>query len=130
MYILLLIILPPVNDAFVWAIFCYYKSPCFPVGSFRKRQQLTREQQRIICFQDVRAKISILVINTGPSETNHMRCRHVILEGCYQLFINSTLNSSCGSLKEKQIYVKKCIIFLAVNKLILWNKSERLKKIS
>jgi hypothetical protein len=31
-------------------------------------------------------------------------------EGCYQLFINFSLNSSFGQLKQKQICVNKCII--------------------
>jgi len=57
-----------------------------------------------------------------------MRGRQVVREGCYQLFIHSTLNSSFGSLKGKQFYVKKCIISLAVNKLLLRNKSEKLRK--
>jgi hypothetical protein len=74
------------------------------------------------------AEISILVINTNPSETNQMRGGQVVREGSYQLFINSTLNSSCGSLKEKVFYVKKCIISLAVNKLLLRNKSEKRRK--
>jgi hypothetical protein len=58
------------------------------------------------------------VISTDPSETNQMRGGQVVLEGCYQLFVNSTLNSSCGPLKKK-LYMKKCIIFLAVNDLRL-----------
>ena len=39
----------------------------------------------------------------------------VVLEGCYQLFINSSLNSSCGQLKVKHIYVKKWIISLTLH---------------
>jgi len=49
--------------------------------------------------QDVGAEISILVISTDPSETIQMRGGQVVLEGCYQLFINSSLNSFCGQLK-------------------------------
>jgi len=54
----------------------------------------------MFCFQETGAEISILVINTDPSDTVRIRCRQVVLEGFYQLFINSTLNSSCGQLKE------------------------------
>jgi hypothetical protein len=61
-------------------------------------------QRQKICVQDVGAKISIFVISTDPSETIRMRGGQVVLEGCYQLFINSTLNSFCGQLKEKHFY--------------------------
>jgi hypothetical protein len=41
-----------------------------------------------------------------------MRGGQVVLEGCYQLFIDSTLDSSCGQLKEKKtLLLKESIIF-------------------
>jgi hypothetical protein len=46
------------------------------------------------------------VISTEPSDTIQMRGWQVVLEGCYQLFVNSTLSSSCGQLIEKQLYIK------------------------
>jgi hypothetical protein len=113
------IVSPPVYEAFERAIFGDYKSPWIPVGSSRKLHNLTSGRQRKKCGKDIRAEISILVISTDPSESIHMRGGQVVLEGSYQLFVNSILNSSCGQLKEKQTYVKKCIISLAVNKLRL-----------
>jgi hypothetical protein len=57
------------------------------------------------------------VINTDPSETLQMPGGQLFLEGFYQLFINSSLNSSCGQLKEKHICEKKCIISLTLHTL-------------
>ena len=57
-----------------------------------------------MCVQDVVVEISIVVIGTVPSETIWMRGGQDVLEGCYQLFINSTLNSFCGQLKEKRFF--------------------------
>ena len=94
------IVSPPVNYSFVWAIFGYYKSPWIPVGSVRKWHQLTRQQDRKICVHVVYAEKSIVVISTDSPDTVWVRDGHVVLEGCYQLFINCTLNSSCGQLKE------------------------------
>jgi len=59
-----------------------------------------------MCVPEFRAEISIVVISTDPSETINMRSGQVVLEGCYQLFINSSLNSFCGQLKDKQFYLK------------------------
>jgi len=74
------------------------------VGSVRKWHQMTGQQQGKFCDHDVWAEISILVLSTDPSETINMRGGKVVLEGFYQLFINSSLNSSCGQLKEKHFY--------------------------
>jgi hypothetical protein len=45
------------------------------------------------------------VISTDPSAAIHIRGGLVVFEGCYQLFINSTLKFSCGQLEEKK-YIK------------------------
>jgi len=70
------------------------------VGSVRKWHQLTGQRTKIYFG----AEKSILVISTDPSETSNTRGGQVVLEGFYQLFINSSLNSSCGQLKEKHFY--------------------------
>ena len=101
----------PVNETFVWAIFGDYKSPWNPVGCVRKCHHLTGKRQPKICIQNVWAEISVVVISTDPSEAVWNRCGQVVLEGCYQLFINNTLSSSCGQLKDKH-FLRKCIIFL------------------
>ena len=118
LYIWLQFILsPPVNYPFVWAVFRDHKSPLNVVGSVRKWHQLTRQRQRKTCDQEVGTKISILVINTGPSETVWMRGWQVVDKWSYQLFINSTLKSSCGQLKEKHFCWRNAPFSLAVNKL-------------
>ena len=91
-----------------------------PVGSVRKWHQLTGQRQRKICVREVWAEISIVVISTDPSETIHIRGGQVVLEGRNQLFINSALNSSCGQLRGKQFYVKKCINSLAMFPIWAW----------
>jgi hypothetical protein len=108
------IVSPPVNERFVRANFGDYKSPLIPVRISRKCNHLTRERRRNFCLQDVGVEISILVIITDSSETVSSRDGQVVSEGCYQLFINSIINSSSGQLKEHQICVNKCIIFFTV----------------
>ena len=68
----------------------------------------------------------IFVICTDPSETISMRGRQVVLEGCYQLFINSSLNSFCGQLK-KIFYIKICVISLTIYKLWLCTKQRHFR---
>jgi hypothetical protein len=105
---------PPVHEPFERAIFGDYEGPCFPVGNFRKWHQLTSQRPRKLCVQDIIADISIFVIITDLSETLRMPSGQVFLEGCYQLLIDSSLDSSCGQLKDKYIYGKKCIISLTL----------------
>jgi len=111
------ILSPPVIYPFVWAVFRDYKSHLIPVGSVRKWHHLTRQRQRKTCDQEFGTKISILVINTGPSETVWMRGWQVVDKWSYQLFINSTLRSSCGQLKKKHFCWRNAPFSLAVNKL-------------
>ena len=71
----------------------------------------------MFCFQEIEAEISIFVISTDPSVTILMRCGHVVLERCYQLFINNPLKFSRGQLKEKQFYWRHVSVSLSVYKL-------------
>ena len=110
------IVSPPVNYAFVWAVFGDYKSRCSLVGRFRKWHQLTGQWQRQFCVQEVVTEKSIFVISTGPFVTIRICGGQVVQEGCYQLFINSSLNSSCGQLKRTHVYWSNASFSLETNK--------------
>ena len=93
------------------------KSPLIIVEISRKWHHLTWERQRNFRFQVVGAEKSLVVISTDRSEALNLWVGQVVLEGFYQHFINSTLKSSCGQLKDKLFYLKECTVSLAVNKL-------------
>jgi hypothetical protein len=85
------------------------------VGRFRKCHQLTGKRQRKFCVQVAGVEESILVISTDPSVTIQNCAGQVVHEGCYQIFIYSTLNSSCGQLKGKHCYWRNASPSLELN---------------
>jgi len=55
----------------------------FPCRTFQEVAPTDKGVTTKIFVQDIRAKISILVISTDPSETIHIRGGQVVLEECY-----------------------------------------------